>query len=91
MKVIDNGIIEKICRISAHRQLTLNTNLHSQDFNESKRKLEASLSVSSKRVTNIQNDFDHLIIMLYSQEAKISAQFLQSKRRGKIQKNNYLS
>ena len=79
---LKNYKIEKICRVSAHRQLTLNTKLPSQDFNDSKQKLEASLRESSKRVTNIQNDFDHLISALYSQEAEIDAKYVQSTRRG---------
>lgn len=85
IKSHENCIIDKVIRVSAHRQLTLNTKLAPKDSKTAIDQLQNSNQNSnSQEITKIQNDFDNLIIALYSENAEISTKAIQDLRDGLI-------
>ena len=74
--------LERSFRISAHRALTLNTNLSPSRLDDAKNIFENNSQKfrNSQPITGIQEDFDALITTLYSEEADIASKFTQARR-----------
>ncbi len=84
LEAFGNPIFEKVHRISAHRQLTLNQNLSPTRLEQAKPQLVNPNSGQwQKSITAIQNDFGKLIVLLYSEEAEISSEYTQKIREKK--------
>jgi hypothetical protein len=83
LKDLGKGFLEQPFRISAHRALTLNSDLSPIKYEDAKTRFsnDSSKFKDNKPITGIQDDFDALITTLYSEEADIGARFLQDTRK----------
>lgn len=76
------NILKNVFRIAAHRALNLNTDLSPTRIEEARNRFENNNQkfTNNNPTTGLQNDFDLLIIALYSEEADIGAKFIQNAR-----------